>query len=208
MSSPLTPRVRGACRAFTLIELLTVIAIIGVLTAITFGVVKGVKQRSYISQARTELATLAQALEAYKKQYGDYPQTGQSSTNPNGAADKDDPEGQLFNALAGKLGPRLTALQGRQFVELAKFRLQSADPADLPTPGNDDAVDNALMDPWGRLYLYHYRTTAAGGGGWNRSSYILYSVGPDGNAGVTVSNVGGIVQEDAEQSADNLYANE
>ncbi|MET0261690.1 MAG: prepilin-type N-terminal cleavage/methylation domain-containing protein, partial [Rariglobus sp.] len=63
-------------RAFTLIELLTVIAIIAILAAITFGVVKGVNERAAIGQAKAELASLAQALEAYKLQYGDYPQAG------------------------------------------------------------------------------------------------------------------------------------
>ena len=73
---------KAALRAFTLIELLTVIAIIAILAAITFGVIKGVNERAAISQAKAELSSIAQALEAYKLQYGDYPQAGSSVASP------------------------------------------------------------------------------------------------------------------------------
>jgi prepilin-type N-terminal cleavage/methylation domain-containing protein len=49
-------------RAFTLIELLTVIAIIAILASIAFGVMSGVKKRAAAQRARADLAVLAQAL--------------------------------------------------------------------------------------------------------------------------------------------------
>jgi prepilin-type N-terminal cleavage/methylation domain-containing protein len=207
MSFPLISRVRDSRRAFTLIELLTVMAIIGILAGITFGVVRGVQERAAISQCRTELASLAQALEAYKKQYGDYPQTGASAiTAPTtaAAATATSVEGYLFNALMGKRGPKLDPIQGKQFIEASKFNLQTAN---LPTPGNTTSVENGIIDPWGRLYLYFYRTNAAGVPAWKQSSYVLLSAGPNGVLGINVTNAGLVTETDNAQAADNLYAN-
>ena len=207
MSFPLIFRVRDPRRAFTLIELLTVIAIIGILAAITFGAIGSVRERSKINLCRTELASLAQALEAYKRQYGDYPQTGASAiTTPTtaAAATSTSVEGYLFNALMGKRGPKLDPIQGKLFVEASKFSLQTAN---LPTPGNTTSVDNCIVDPWGRPYLFYYRTNAAGVPAWKQSSYVLLSAGPDGALGINVTNAGLVTETDNTQAADNLFAN-
>ena len=195
---------RSRLSAFTLIELLTVMAIIGILAAITFGAMTGVKSRAKISLARTELASLAQALEAYKKQYGDYPQTGLSSGTPTATASDTTVEGELFNALLGKYGPKMDKIQGKQFVEAGKFTLQGID---LPTPGNDITVNNAFVDPWGRLYLYYYREP--GPTSWSQSSYHLLSTGPDGVLGITINSSTGVITEPPAvvTYADNIYAN-
>lgn len=204
MRLPLISPRRGAVRAFTLIELLAVIAIIGVLAGITFGVVKGVNERAAISLARTELSVLSQKLTDYKGQYGDFPRTGRSAGTPTATATAASVEGLLFNALMGKVGPKLDAIQGKQFLEASKFTLQTTN---LPTPGNTTSVANALLDPWGRLYLYYYKTSAANGGGWNNSTYYLVSAGPDGLLGITVGADGSLTVSNATQEADNIYAN-
>ena len=59
--------------AFTLIELLTVISIIGVLAALLFPVMKGVKRQQFIRNAQAEMAQLETAIERYKAAYGFYP---------------------------------------------------------------------------------------------------------------------------------------
>lgn len=204
MSSPLIFTPANKRQGFTLIELLTVIAIIGILAAITFGVSKGVTQRASVSQARTELASLAQALEAYKKQYGDYPQTGASVGSPTATASDTTVEGKLFNALMGKYGPKMDKIQGKQFVEAAKYTLQGTA---LPTPGNATTVNNAFVDPWGNLYLYYYRTNAAGVSAWKQPNYLLLSVGPNGSLGIAVNPDGTFTEQNVTQAADNLYAN-
>lgn len=189
----------GATRAFTLIELLTVIALIGILAAITLSVMGGVKERSAINQAKTELAVLATALESYKRQYGDYPQTGSAENDPKATAATADAPGILFNALNGKRGPRtdLAAMNRKATIELGRFTLQDA--AALPD-SKDTQMPNALVDPWGQRYLYYYKTGAA----WANPGYVLLSVGPDGAAGITVANTGAVAFADG--SADNIHA--
>ncbi|MGO8766054.1 MAG: type II secretion system protein [Limisphaerales bacterium] len=65
-----------ACRAFSLIELLTVIAIIGVLAAFLLTVTAGVKKTKYINTASAEMQRIETALDNYKARYGAYPPSG------------------------------------------------------------------------------------------------------------------------------------
>lgn len=197
------PTVRPLVAAFTLIELLTVVAIIGILAAITFGVAKGVNERAAINQARAELSALGTALEGYKRAYGDYPQTGAiTGATPPMAANATNIPGHLFNALAGKIGPKLTAYNGKAFAQLDSFSLLA--PTTLPTP-TGGAVANAFVDPWGRPYIYSYRTTATNGGGWLAPSYLFFSAGPDGRFNAPQSN--GTINRDHTDNVDNIYAN-
>ena len=171
-------------RAFTLIELLTVIGIIAILAAITFGVIKGVNERAAIGQAKTELATLAQAIESYKLQYGDYPQTTDSAI--------------FLQSLIGKKGPAGADITQRSLVEISKLSLStsSGDPFTTPTL--------TLIDPWGRNYLYYYYTV---GTPVTRRGYVLFSQGPDGKmtAPTTSGTSGGDIKEIDPNNSDNIY---
>ena len=199
---------QAGIRAFTLIELLTVIAIIALLAAITFGVIKGVNERAAIGQARAELASLSQALEAYKLQYGDYPRTGLGAVAPSTSTTLAATHTQalLFNALVGKLGPKLSnstevaasAMNGKSFVELSKFSLENAN---LPSTTTTAAVLNCFLDPWGRRYMYYYDSTTAG---WRLPSYVLFSVGPTSTYTAPTATDG--KYSDA-NNLDNIYAN-
>ena len=59
--------------AFTLAELLSVIAIIGILAAITMGIYGSVKRKGVESRLKAELAAIELALENYKAKEGHYP---------------------------------------------------------------------------------------------------------------------------------------
>ena len=60
-------------RAFTLVELLVVMAIIGILAAITMGIYGSAKGKAVDSRLRAELAKIELALENYKAKNGQYP---------------------------------------------------------------------------------------------------------------------------------------
>lgn len=173
-----SPRPSFGVRGFTLIELLAVIAISGLLAAITLGAMRDISRRAALSRARVELAILAQALEAYQRRHGDYPRTA-------------DPA-RFYAALDGKLGPAGASASGRAFIEIARFTLRQDD---------SESAGNQLLDPWGRPYVYAYKSQAP----WTNPSYVLYSTGPDGrdSAGLLA---GGFPDYATPENAGNLYA--
>jgi prepilin-type N-terminal cleavage/methylation domain-containing protein len=61
------------CPAFTLIELLAVITIIGVLAAFTLPAVSSIKKQQYIKHTQAEMALLVTAIGRYQAAYGFYP---------------------------------------------------------------------------------------------------------------------------------------
>lgn len=151
----------NARSALTLIELLAVIAITGVLAAITFGIARGVQQRSGIGRARVEMAAIAQALETYRTKYGDYPQTSSAAT--------------MLQCLIGRRGPTGAALSDKPLIEVARFST-----IDDNDPFTSTAAE--LMDPFGNGYHYAYKT----GDSWRNPSWVLYSGGPDGGVAGTL----------------------
>ena len=71
---------RGACNAFSLIEMLVVIAIIGLLAAMVVGGASHFRETSVRARVQTELNQVVSAIESYHKKYGFYPQD--NANNP------------------------------------------------------------------------------------------------------------------------------
>lgn len=116
--------------AFTLLELLAVIAIIALLTGIVIGVGRRAAESGKTARAKAELAVLGAALESYQLRFGDFPRT--------------DDETQLLRALLGQRGPASdTTIAGRALIEAARFTI----------------AGDVLLDPWGQAYVYAYQTT-------------------------------------------------
>ena len=60
-------------RAFTLVELMVVMAIIAILATFSMGIYGSAKRKGVESRLKTELATIELALEIYKAKEGNYP---------------------------------------------------------------------------------------------------------------------------------------
>jgi general secretion pathway protein G len=167
------PGANPARAAFTLLELLSVIAIIALLAGIVIGAGRRATESGKSARARAELAVLGAALENYKRTYGDYPRT--------------EDEAQLLRALLGRRGPVADAvITGRTLIEADRFTI----------------AGDVLLDPWGRTYVYAYKTTTP----WSNSSYVLYSAGPDGRENPRLL-AGGFPDAAGEGNADNIHAN-
>ena len=208
---------------FSLIELLTVMAIIAILSAITVGVIQGTRTRSNIARTRSELAALANALEDFKRYYGDYPQLGdfnQAPLNPvsttvgPGTASV---QARLFNCLTGVFGPaRFTVddrLAGPAFLDAGRFTLNGTlatnfqlVTAQPPKPPFKTEQNVGLLDPWGHPYFYYYKR-GTNPAAWRASAYVLYSAGPDGAQTLPINQATGIFSaSQPTTNADNLYA--
>jgi prepilin-type N-terminal cleavage/methylation domain-containing protein len=223
VASMLPARSSRRSHAFTLLELLAVIAIITVLASFTFGIIRSIKQGANLARARAELSHLVQALEDYKRHYGDYPQTGPSAANSQrvtGAAGPglNSAQARLFNALIGVYGPTNfnTRLSGPMLVDIARLAVErpiTTVTFAVPTgsPPTKTPENNAFLDPWGNRYLYFYKPVTPAGGAsprWNAPAFLLYSAGPDG-ASTTLPGVVGVFSGTTQatgDNADNVYA--
>ncbi len=175
------PGANPARAAFTLLELLAVIAIIAVLAGIVIGVGRRASETGRVARARAELAVLSAVLENYQRTYGGYPQT--------------DDAARLLQSLIGRRGPTNAVISARSLIETAGFTT-----TDLHDPFTDSSA--VLIDPWGQAYRYAYKTQ----GPWSNSSYVLYSIGPDGRDSAALLP-GGFPDQSALVNTDNIYAN-
>lgn len=166
---------------FTLLELLAVVGIIAILSGLVLGVGRRAIESGKIARAKGELTVLAAALDAYRRSYGDYPQT--------------DDEARLLQSLLGRRGPLDHALAAHAFIETAKFATAGA---------LDPFVDTnaVLVDPWDQPYVYAYKSQAP----WTNPGFVLYSIGSDGVDSPTLL-AGGLIDSAPPANADNLCAN-
>lgn len=82
MSQGLTMNSRTSSLAFTLIEMLTVMAVIAILAAILLSLNGLVQKKAALSRAEGEIAAMSAACESYKADVGVYPEDDNAGADP------------------------------------------------------------------------------------------------------------------------------
>jgi prepilin-type N-terminal cleavage/methylation domain-containing protein len=143
--NPLTPLRPKA--AFTLIELLAVITIIGILAGLTLGAAGAVRRHGATSTAKAEVAALQAACDRYYADYSAYPIGTASPTTVTEPAKAT----ALFSNLVGsdKLSAAPTT---KRYFEPKPAMVETNKPPNSP---------NYFIDPWGYAYGYNSDGTNA-----------------------------------------------
>jgi len=135
--------------AFTLIELLAVITIIGILAGLTLGAAGAVRRHGATSTAKAEVAALQAACDRYFADNNLYPSN--TSVNP---ASSVAPSGYT---AAGQV--LFTNLVGSATLSVAPTTKRYFEPKPAMTYTNGSP--NYLIDPWGYAYGYNSDGTNA-----------------------------------------------
>lgn len=146
-------------RSFTLIELMTVVAVIAVLAGLVLGGAGAVRQRAARSQAKVEVGALEAALARYQMDMGAYPLAVQ--INPTGNAYPANP-----TTYAGASTILFTNLWGSATYTAAPLRKRFLD-AKASMVNTNGA--NYFMDPYGNSYGYY----------WNGNNSLFGGAVPD-----------------------------
>jgi prepilin-type N-terminal cleavage/methylation domain-containing protein len=158
---------RSATSAFTLIELLTVIAIISILMAMLFPMISQAREGAKRSKAKQDCLAIVHAVEGYFSEYGQYPKMDPSAASSTGEL-KDEYAGDLaasmpnrncalFNTLrAIDKTPNANHAQNpkRQpfFSANAVSNVEKPKEGFLETSGSATGSQGSFYDPWGSEY--------------------------------------------------------
>jgi len=135
--------------AFTLVELLAVITIIGILAGLTLGAAGAVRRHGATSTAKAEVAALQAACERYFADNNTYPVNTNVSPSSSFAPTAYTAAGQvLFTNLLGSAN-LTTAPNSKRYFE------------PKPAMVNTNPSPNIFIDPWGYAYGYNSDGTNA-----------------------------------------------
>lgn len=189
--------------AFTLIELMLVMAVIGILAAAMIPLVGGALNSQRKARATGEIKAMASACDAFRKLYGEFPCVRNGSF---GTMTTDHPayRQDLYDQLTGRKVLVATALaSGKTNLALVPYNdpslanatkrvvrpFVSAELIPGCSDNGDDRVDTSLMtqfiDPWGNAYDYRYRVLPTATGAtdttpfttWLAPDFLLVSCG-------------------------------
>jgi len=177
-------RIKSKITGFTLVELLVVLAILGVLCGLMFTGYFYVLDKQAHKQAYVELRVLKVSIENYRRSFNGYPICPQNVCTPGEC---------LFLSLAGfhneKGTLEMPPYPATISTELFGYDLESYDTTQIPDIEHNEGKslmlwlsqilgkDVAFKDPWGNDYVYEYPLQEGGRG------FRLFSMGPDGKTG-------------------------
>ncbi len=185
-----TPKRALPTNGFTLVELLTVIAIIAVLMGILFPTINSAIESAKKTQAKNDELQIVNAIKGYYTEYGKYPSTGANtgSDSTDYFAGDDATGSELMDALRVPVPTSTYALNPRKIVFLEVPASKNSTKPKAGIGGN-----GRFYDPWGYVYRVkidnNYNGTLdnpynqnAGPTSLN-TGVIVWSIGRDGGPG-------------------------
>lgn len=174
-------------QGFTLIEILVVIAILGILMGMTIPAASTIVKKAKRSTARTDAAVVQSGLMAYRGEYGSWPEFAKGRHSQH-LTDHEFLE-TMMPSPEGR--PPEENLKRVRFIEGGK---------DVVGPGNKGG-DDQYIDPWGNPFQYLVNETPKEtmglgnfGSGYEgpeeiRAKVLVWSAGEDGDYGTWEDNV-------------------
>jgi len=159
-------------RSFTLIEILTVIAIISVLVGIVLGVAKYARSKAHISKTQSKMVALADALDNCRQDRGYYPSTDDKKTVQLGDYDDfEDKDGNTPSPYPTEISVMSTS---------SDWVLKKGEFRNTQTGGTylEGYEGGKYVDAWGRPFLYR-----CDGDQHSKQTFDLSSAGRDGKIG-------------------------
>jgi len=166
---------KSRLNSFTLVELLVVMAIIGILVAITLAAASGVMAAAARARAHGEIQAMTAGLESYKSDNGAFPQSTytavlltNSSTSPYGSATTGmdgsstaymNSSETLYLALSGQTNFLDTPVAGTKVY--MSFKVSQIGNPSAPSGTAVGAGSSYIQDPWTYSYGYSTGTTAS-----------------------------------------------
>jgi len=134
--------------AFTLVELLVVIGIIGILAGLISTAVVSAKKKALVASARIEIKNIVGAISKYESEYNRYP----CPMNMNAAEDMvfglDGQNAAIIDILRDNDSPNYNPNHARNPRRIVFIEAKIATSTEMPGIG----PDGTWRDPWGRAY--------------------------------------------------------
>lgn len=184
---------RSSEKGFTLIEMVVVLAVIGILAAILTPTIAKNINDSKIARANNEVQVIAAAIASFYKDLGRWPTSNGTAGNPDYLYMLFGPGDAFTNAGAGTANWRsigtwgVNAARGDTFLN----HLVENDPKDAgvdysitgPVKWDGPYITEIKADPWGSTYACNIRYT------WNLTTNAssVYSAGPNRIAEINIT---------------------
>jgi general secretion pathway protein G len=143
---------RGGASAFTLIELLIVMAIILVLAGLILATSNYVQKKGYRSRAEAEIAAMSAALENYKADNGVYPSTAETNTLK--ANTMGDPTNANYTSASLALYKLISGDADNDANRVSESKSYFSFKPNQLSPTNQTSAVLFIKDPFGNSYGY------------------------------------------------------
>lgn len=165
-------------KAFTLIELLTTLAVMAVLAGILLGLARGVGETTARCRAQAEISALQAALTSFREENEFLPTATNIAIHDSGTPDARYDGDGLSDSYFSAGAVLFSVLMGRQSWDDAPSAKQYIEPQESQILTRDGR--SAFHDPWGNFYGYYY-TSAQPCSLHHPTFYDLWSTGGSSN---------------------------